>query len=264
MQINSLLQTLFRRKRCIFIHKKFGACKPEPIDALLDISHHKQIMPAFRLHGNRTHDLFLYLVAVLILINHDFCKMSAEFFCGMPWLLCFFVHENPQSKMLNIGKVNNSLLSFCRFHCLCIFKCQPYQLFEKRTQAFLLQKKCLQIHRKIFFLQRFHFFFHIRPDLHDRFLFLTSPENLRIGDNFPKTRPFKNVCTCRYPCRFSACCSCVRSASSVFAYACGPSGSLHNCSACVICVHMSHNKSLACSAMSSSISVCTSSCACST
>ena len=94
--------------------------------------------------------------------------------------------------------------------------------------------------------------------------FLTSPENLRIGDNFPKTRPFKNVCTCRYPCRFSACCSCVRSASSVFAYACGPSGSLHNCNACVICVHMSHNKSLACSAMSSSISVCTSSCACST
>ena len=175
MQINSLLQTLFRRKRCIFIHKKFGACKPKPIDALLDISHHKQIMPAFRLHGNRTHDLFLYLVAVLILINHDFCKMSADFFCGMPWLLCFFVHENPQSKMLNIGKVNNSLLSFCRFHCLCIFKCQPYQLFEKRTQAFLLQKQCLQIHRKIFFLQRFHFFFHIRPDLHDRFLFFDIP-----------------------------------------------------------------------------------------
>ncbi len=152
MQVNSLLQTLFRRKRGIFLHKKFGACKPKPIDALLDISHHKQIMPAFRLHGNRTHDLFLYLVAVLILIYHDLRKMPAEFFCGMTRPSCLFIHKDLECKMLNIRKINNSLFSLFFTHSLCIFKCQTYQLFEKRTQTFLLRKQHFQFHSKILFL----------------------------------------------------------------------------------------------------------------
>ena len=68
MQINSLLHTLFRRKRCIFIHKKFGACKPEPIDALLHIPHGEQV-PA--LSGDGLKDTVLHLVGVLILVHQQ-------------------------------------------------------------------------------------------------------------------------------------------------------------------------------------------------
>ena len=102
VQINALLSGFFCRKKRILSHKQFRTGQSETVNTLFNIPNHKHIVATFFMSGNCRHDFFLYLVAVLILINHDFFKMSPEFLSRMPARFCLIIHKNLQRKMLNI------------------------------------------------------------------------------------------------------------------------------------------------------------------
>jgi len=55
-------------------HRRVGL--PEPIDRLLDVANHKQPVDAWIME--LLEDLFLQRIGVLILINHNFLKVSLQ------------------------------------------------------------------------------------------------------------------------------------------------------------------------------------------
>ena len=53
MQVDFLLAAFLTRIRLVLFHKQFRPCQTEAVDALLDVSDHKQVMPAQSLARNR-------------------------------------------------------------------------------------------------------------------------------------------------------------------------------------------------------------------
>ena len=148
MQINALLPGFLCRKKRILSHKQFRTGQSEAVNALFDISNHKHVVTALFMSGDCRHNFFLYLVTVLILINHDFFKMSPEFLCRMPTLFCPIIHKNLQRKMLNIREIHNPLLSLGKSHLLRIGKRQANQFLCNRTKAHDLCIQSIGIHCK--------------------------------------------------------------------------------------------------------------------
>ena len=135
MQINALLSGFLCRKKRILSHKQFRTGQSEAVNALFDISNHKHVVTALFMSGDCRHNFFLYLVTVLILINHDFFKMSPEFLCRMPTLFCLIIHKNLQRKMLNIREIHDTLFTLSRSHCFGIQKRKFYQFSGNRLQT---------------------------------------------------------------------------------------------------------------------------------
>ena len=115
---------LLRSRRIPLLQHRVGAelidedlrtRQPEAIDALLDIAHHKAPVMSCRLPGNRAQNQLLNLVAVLILINHDFPEIGLT---GLrrapvcPGAVRLLFQQNLQRIALQIDKVDHILSLF--------------------------------------------------------------------------------------------------------------------------------------------------------
>ena len=103
----------------IFFHEQFRPRKAEPVDALLHIPHHKDVVPPPADRGYAGQNGFLDQVAVLIFVDHHLRELLLVFFRRrrghqLPVLLC---RQNLQGKLLHIAEINHifALLEFSKF-----------------------------------------------------------------------------------------------------------------------------------------------------
>ena len=75
VQLDLLIFGVFRRIGIVFFHEQLRAGKTEPVNALLDITNHKQIVLPHAASGNAGQDQLLDHVAVLIFIDHDLFEL---------------------------------------------------------------------------------------------------------------------------------------------------------------------------------------------
>ena len=94
----------------IFVHKKLRPRQSEPINTLLDITYHKQVFVSVFHTGNRRQQCFLYIVAVLILIDHNFPILLLIFQRSLRQLLCLRIHQYTQCIVLHIRKIQHIFL----------------------------------------------------------------------------------------------------------------------------------------------------------
>ena len=128
MQINTLRVGIRQAVGIVFFHKKFGTRQTEAVDALLDIADHKNIADSAPLPGYRPKDGLLDLVAVLVLIYHDFRKMLLKFLRRLFYGSGFLIHKNFQRKMLQIMKIDQVFPPLFLRKGIREFQRQPHQL----------------------------------------------------------------------------------------------------------------------------------------
>ncbi len=135
----------------------------EPVNTLLDVAHHKTIVFACAFARNRRQYHFLYDIAVLIFINHDFVIPSAHLFrrgSREDMLRRTALSDKDfQTEMLIIVEIHNQLFFFCCREPLGKQLCQPYKALHDGRKA--VQKLRLRFHTitEIRFPQLFKRFF---------------------------------------------------------------------------------------------------------
>lgn len=115
MQINP--QTVFPFRKRIgteFLHKQIRSGQTETVNALLHISHHENIIHAVLYSGHRGQQFFLHQITVLILVNHNLCKLPGQFFGCVGPLISFWcvMYQNFQGIVLQIRKIQDVLFLF--------------------------------------------------------------------------------------------------------------------------------------------------------
>ena len=75
VKIDPLPGPVLQIVRVEFLHEKLRPGETEPIDALLYVPHHENIVPALGNPGNAGQDRFLDQIAVLIFIDHDLIEL---------------------------------------------------------------------------------------------------------------------------------------------------------------------------------------------
>ena len=100
-----------------FFHKQIRTGQAEPVNALLYISYHEDIVFSLFHPGYRGQDLLLDQVAVLILVDHDFRKLVCQFPGSLgPYILSrTVICQDLQSIVLQIGKIQDIFLLFFLF-----------------------------------------------------------------------------------------------------------------------------------------------------
>ena len=100
-----------------FFHKQIRPGQAEPVNALLYISYHEDIVFSLFHPGDRGQDLLLDQVAVLILVDHDFRKLICQFpgSLGPFILLGTVVYQDLQGIVLQIGKIQDIFFLFFLF-----------------------------------------------------------------------------------------------------------------------------------------------------
>ena len=132
-QIYALSRAVFFGIAEIFFQKDFRPCLTEAVNGLLHIPHHKPVAGSILLPGHSPQEIFLDIVAVLILIHHDFLKLSRQ----LPGCLCpadrlpLPLQQNFQGKMLQIGKIHKIFPAFSFAEGSHIRFCKADQLLRE-------------------------------------------------------------------------------------------------------------------------------------
>ena len=132
MQVDPLLLAVFQRIAVVFFHKKLRPRQAEAIDALLDISYHKDIFALLHPSGHHRCDKFLHKVTVLIFVHHDFFILLGQFsrrLCRDQFSI-HFLNKDPQGKMFHIRKIQKILFSLLAGKSLLKLQCQFHQTFQ--------------------------------------------------------------------------------------------------------------------------------------
>ena len=147
MQIDSQPAGLLRLPNCLFLntflsfrtvflfpiafilfHENTGIGHPEPVDALLDISHHEAVVHAPALPGYARQKQLLDLIGILVLVDGDLLKVVLV----LPRCLCRYdvpililFDEHLQCKMGSVREIQNILSGFLLGESLLKAVCQP-------------------------------------------------------------------------------------------------------------------------------------------
>ena len=129
MQIDTLCGTLFQRIGIVFFHEKFRSCETEPVNTLLYIPDHENIIFPTLLSGNGAKQCLLHFVAVLILVDHDLFKSIPEFFRSLFRFFCLLIYKDLQCKVFHVMKVHQIFPAFCSCELICKLFCEADNFF---------------------------------------------------------------------------------------------------------------------------------------
>ena len=152
VQVDPLLLAVFQRIAVVFFHKKLRSRQTKTIDALLDISYHKDIFALLYPSGHHRCDKFLHKVTVLILVHHDFLVFLRQFSCCLcrDQFSIHFLHKDPEGKMLHICEIQKILLSLLSGKSLLKLQGQFCQSFQRHScTGDQLQKDFLFLIKKL-------------------------------------------------------------------------------------------------------------------
>ena len=127
MQVDTLRGALFQRIGIVFFHEKFRSCETEPVNTLLYIPDHENIIFPTLLSGNGAKQCLLHFVAVLILVDHDLLKGIPELFRSLFRLLRLLIHKDLQCKMFHIMEIHQIFPAFCGCKLICKLLCEDGQ-----------------------------------------------------------------------------------------------------------------------------------------
>ena len=196
VKIDPLPLTVRQAVGIVFLHKKLRSRQAEPIDALLHISHHEDVIaPAGNLRHTRQ-DRLLYQVAVLILVDHHFVKPLLIFRRHRRWdKLSFLLHcQDLQGKLLHIIEVDH-------IPALLLLPEQSGKISDKPCQRLHRPAGCRHICRPLFtgrikvrLLQLLHKLLRLLPKLlHQLFLLLGNRLVLFRGKAPPFRQPRRSL-----------------------------------------------------------------------
>ena len=137
MKVNSLFFTILQRIPVIFFHKKLRHSHTEPVDTLLHISYHKNILTSVYPARHHCGEKFLYTVTVLIFVHHNFLITLGQFSgsLGRFQNISLFLHQDLQCQMLHIHKIQDILFSLFCSESFCKFCGQLHQTFQRFPAA---------------------------------------------------------------------------------------------------------------------------------
>ena len=149
----------------IFFQKQLRPCQAEFVNTLLYIPHHEPVKLPFLFPGHRLQQIFLYQIAVLILVDENFRKMLPVLQCHTAGnhLPLLSGQQNVQGKMLHIGKVYHLLFSLFLRHSPVEIQNQADEGAHRLPALQPLLHRQLQRRLEKFFRHPLNAFFHFRP-----------------------------------------------------------------------------------------------------
>ena len=139
--------SLKRRIRVVLFQKKIRPGLAKSVNGLLDIAHHKTVVPPFLITGNSSQQRLLDVVAVLIFINHNSRiapgKLSGHIRPAQGSILCLF-QKNPERKMFQIRKITEISFPLFLSEGSNKVRCQLYQFLHKRIRILHLLQNLLE------------------------------------------------------------------------------------------------------------------------
>ena len=121
----------------------------EPIDTLLDIPYHEEII----LSRHTLKDHILRCVGVLIFINQHKSKLLRKFLCKRCFFPCtiFFFDQQLHCKMFQIRKVKQASYLLCLHQPSVVVEHKLKQCLDSRTKKTDILRKTFLIHTKQLF-----------------------------------------------------------------------------------------------------------------
>ncbi len=168
MQINAH-SFLSRLVPAIFLQKEPRLRLPEPVDALLHISHHEPVLPTLPAGTDAVQNRLLHQITVLIFIHHDLCKIICKKVRRLRGnqLSVLLPGQDLQGQMFLIGKIKDIFLPFLLIQPLQEPKRQlRIDLHMFRRPAHLFHGS-LPGQRKILLHQSFQSVLYAVSDVHD-------------------------------------------------------------------------------------------------
>ena len=105
VQIDPLAGPVLQRVRLVFFHEQLRPGQPEPVDALLHISHHENVVNPPADPGHTGKKRLLHQIAVLVFVDEDFLKPVGKFLGRLRVLKTAVLpplHQDFQGKMLHV------------------------------------------------------------------------------------------------------------------------------------------------------------------